>query len=92
MWGKCLYKPVSNKCQLCELTTPSDKRRQTTFSPRNLKNSVLGPRDFSLCSLAVPGALPPQGLCAVLWTSHTLNVLSLLPFPAAVLSVRSVMG
>ena len=25
MWGKRLHKPVSNKCRLCELNTPSDK-------------------------------------------------------------------
>lgn len=47
----------------------------------------------SLCSSAVPGTRPPQGLCTPSSDFTHAQCPSLLPFPpSAVLSVRSVMG
>lgn len=65
------------------------------LQPQESQELSSGTQGLLILLLGCARHTPTSGpLCSlVLWTSHTLNVLSLLPFPAsAVLSVRSVTG
>lgn len=82
------------------LPLPAAKRRQTTFGPRNLNNSVPGPWGGLLCSSPQVRRAPRlcqahshlRAFAVVLWTSHSLKIPPALPLFSQSNAVLSVMA
>lgn len=82
------------------LPLPAAKRRQTTFGPRNLNNSVPGPWGGLLCSSPQVRRAPRlcwahshlRAFALVLWTSHSLKIPPALPPVSRSNAVLSVMA